>query len=125
MISWTPEGAIPGTVVIVEDIISAWKLWYATEIRAVALLGTHLTIEAAMEIQQNASHVIFALDADATRKSWDMIRKWGGGFYTSRVLELTKDIKNMDIEAIQDMIDHAGLDTISGMRARPRRVGTN
>lgn len=125
MISWTPIGAVPDTVVIVEDIVSAWKLWYAAEIRAVALLGTHLTVEAATEVLDNANHVMIALDADATARAWQIVRRWGVAFATCRVLELTKDIKNMDIEAIQDMIDHAGLDTISSMRARPRRVGTN
>lgn len=78
---------------LVEDQISALKL-AAKGIRAVALLGTNITLEALSEIQKQAESVVIALDADATAKAFRLARKYGSAFKSCQVKILTKDIKD-------------------------------
>jgi DNA primase len=94
MISWYPFPADPDSVTLVEDQISAMKYRAATGNITVALLGTHLTVAAAGEIQRYAKRVTIALDADATAKAFAMARRWGAAFETCKVKILTKDIKD-------------------------------
>lgn len=98
MISWAnlgPDNAYmeTRTVWLVEDQISALKL-AARGIRAVALLGTNITLEALSEIQKQADSIVIALDADATAKAFILARKYGSAFKSCQVKILTKDIKD-------------------------------
>lgn len=105
MISWTPaysRGA--DTIWIVEDVVSAAKLWGFAPVRAVALLGTHMTQDAAAEIQRHAQHVVIALDADATGKAFLMARRWGAAFKSCQVQILTHDIKDLSVDEIQALV---------------------
>lgn len=104
MLSWTPGGDNYAGVWIVEDQISALKLWTIASVRAVALLGTHLSAGGAAEIKATTNHVTIALDADATARSFDLARTWGGFFKSCRVQILQQDIKDMPVEAIREMI---------------------
>ena len=104
MISWTPRGDNYAGVWVVEDQISAVKLWTVASVRAVALLGTHLSAASYAEIVKHTSHLTIALDADATAKAFDLARVWGGSFKSCRVQILSQDIKDMPVQAIQDMV---------------------
>lgn len=108
MLSWTPTGDFYDGVWLVEDQISAWKLWDVASVRAVALLGTDLSAEKVAEIQKHANHVTIALDADATAKAFILARKWGAAFQSCRVWILTRDIKDMSAKDIQRMAIDAG-----------------
>lgn len=94
MISWTPGGNSKRTVLMVEDQISALKYYGKTGERAVALLGTNLTMEAIAEVQLLTDHLVIALDADATAKAFRLARKYGSAFKSCQVKILTKDIKD-------------------------------
>lgn len=95
MLSWTRHNGYEfDSVILVEDQISALKYAAFTGMRAVALLGTNLTIQAVAEIQRNAKHVTIALDADATAKAFRIARRWGAAFSSCQVKILDKDIKN-------------------------------
>lgn len=95
MISWTT--AYVGQemkVTLVEDQVSALKYAQSTGMRAVALLGTNLTVAAVGEIQRHAEHVTIALDADATAQAFRIARRWGAAFKSCQVKILQKDIKD-------------------------------
>lgn len=104
MLSWTPGGDNYAGVWIVEDQISALKLWTIASVRAVALLGTHLSAIGVAEIKATTNYVTIALDADATAQAFDLARTWGGSFKSCRVQILQQDIKDMPVEAIREMI---------------------
>jgi len=93
------------TVVIVEDQISALRLWQMNY-KAVALLGTHLNMARVRIIQRlRARRTVFALDPDATDKAFEFARKWGLALPSVRVALLEKDIKDMgDDTEIKDAI---------------------
>lgn len=85
-------------VVLVEDQISAIKLWNEG-ITSVALLGTELNEEKVREIAQfGAKTVIIALDRDATTKAFKHARKWGLAFPSVKVAMLNGDIKDTPFE---------------------------
>jgi hypothetical protein len=85
----------PGTIVLVEDQVSALRAAVAG-VRAVALLGTYMDGEKVREIaQQKPREVIIALDADATEQAFGLARRWGLAFRSTRVAMLPCDIKDM------------------------------
>jgi DNA primase len=69
-------------------------------LRAVAILGTGVNAEKIAEIQKKSTHVLIALDADATGQAFAMARKWGNAFDTCRVIVLSKDIKDSSDEEL-------------------------
>ena len=105
MIHWTQEADYFDGVYLVEDWLSAEKLWETSSVRAVALLGTSLNAPAVAEIQAHANHCVIALDSDATTKAFMLARRWGAAFSSCMVQVLTRDIKDMPAEEIQQMVD--------------------
>lgn len=94
VMSWYGYSAADLPLVVVEDQISALRV-SAEGGTAAALIGTSLSLEKVAEIQrENPSEVIFALDRDATSKSFEHARKWGQAFRKSRVVILDRDIKD-------------------------------
>lgn len=84
-----------GPIIVVEDIPSAVRAAQAGFANAVALCGTSCGHEYALEIAQNNSRVVWALDADATTTAMRMHQQWQPLFDESRVLVLPCDIKDM------------------------------
>lgn len=125
MISWTPEGDYYDGVYLVEDTISALKLWEVASVRAVALLGTHLSANAVAEIQEHANNITIALDADATAKAFMLARRWGAAFKSCHVQRLTRDIKDMPFEDIQAMVNknNERFSNFSGLSRRSGGMG--
>jgi hypothetical protein len=79
--------------VIVEDQISAIKL-SAYGCNSVALLGTHLNMPKAREIQRVAKRITIALDADATNKAFKMAKDYGLAFEKVKVVLMEQDVKD-------------------------------
>lgn len=125
MISWSPPGDYYDGVYLVEDQISALKLWQVASVRAVALIGTHLSANAIAEIQSHANNITIALDADATAKAFMLARRWGPAFKSCHVQVLTCDIKDMPSSDIQEMVDknNERFADFSGMSRRQGGMG--
>lgn len=81
-------------VVVVEDIPSAVRA--ARYVNAVSLCGTGCGHDYLNELSAHTRRVMWALDADATSLAIQLHRKGSLLFDESRVLVLTKDIKDMD-----------------------------
>ena len=90
-----------GSVILVEDIISANKMF--PHFPCVALLGVHLN-EKKMEylLQQGVNHVIIALDNDATRQAIRIARKW---IVKLTILPLARDLKDETDERLQEIAE--------------------
>jgi Toprim-like len=103
---WNTFGGVPvdveDTVVLVEDQISATRVLIDTSLVSVAILGTGINEEKVSELQRHARNILIALDADATGQSFSMARKWGQAFGSCRVVILSKDIKDMQREMVQE-----------------------
>lgn len=80
-------------VLVVEDIPSAVRASRYTN--AVALLGTGVRLDDALEIAAHFRSVTWALDADATKLALKWHMKYGGFFESSELLVLQKDLKDM------------------------------
>jgi len=90
--------------VVVEDIPSAVRVAQAG-VNAVALLGTAVGLPKAIEIAKNApGEIVIALDQDATRKSFEVVQRYGLLFGDSRVLPIPKDFKDMTEEELQEIL---------------------
>lgn len=88
------------TVVVVEDQISALKLWQSG-LTSVALMGNVMNAAKVREISGlRPDEVVIALDADATNEAVAMARTWGLAFPKTRVALLERDIKDTDNEDI-------------------------
>lgn len=95
---------VEGTsVVVVEDIPSAIRL-REFGVRAVSVLGTHLTDEAADELITEAEQVVFALDRDAFKKSVALNEKLRIHFRDTAVLLLPKDFKDQQEEEVKECL---------------------
>lgn len=94
-----------GPVVLVEDIPSAVRL--SKHVRACALLGTSVTEDAADEIYSMAqdSHVVIALDNDATLCALKLAREFSLYWTDVHVKPLQKDVKDMTEEELCQLID--------------------
>ena len=88
--------------IIVEDIPSAVRASLYTN--AVALLGTGVRFDDAMEIAAHYRHVTWALDKDAASLSLKWHLKYGCLFEQSEILLLEKDLKDMDEEALAKLL---------------------
>lgn len=117
MVSWyaTAWESKHHFVILVEDQLSALRLmsYFDTydrdaEVAVCALLGTGLNQERIAEIQRVASvhaTVVIALDNDATGQAFAHARKWGHAFAHTRVMVLSKDIKDMTNREIEDLLE--------------------
>ena len=91
-------------LIIVEDIISAWKaVTYLDDTDAMPLLGTSLSTNNLNKIWDTYQSVIIALDKDATDKAISMSRRIFVGVDKCKVVALELDIKDMTIEEIQNV----------------------
>ena len=89
-------------LIIVEDIISAWKaVTYLDDTDAMPLLGTSLSTNNLNKIWDTYNSVTIALDKDATDKAINMSRRIFVGVDKCKVVALEFDIKDMAIEDIQ------------------------
>ena len=101
-ISWykTTPGA---PTILVEDIPSAVRA--AEYLNSVALLGTGIGTDRAVEIADTATRpVVLALDQDATSLAFKWARKYSLLWEDVEVLPLTKDIKNMTEQELQELL---------------------
>jgi len=97
-------GPAPRTIVLVEDIVSALKVWQAGP-TAVALLGTHVNADKVRELaMMRPKEVVIALDKDATSEAFRIARKWGLAFPKVRVAMLQRDLKDTPAADILDTI---------------------
>lgn len=80
--------------VIVEDIPSAVRVSMCG-VNAVALLGTLVNVDKALELVKYSGHVVVALDQDATDKAFRIAREYGLMWGMVSVLPLQKDFKDM------------------------------
>lgn len=89
---------------MVEDQFSAMRLWQEG-LSAVALLGTHINHERAVEISSVSSDVFLALDKDATAKSIGYAAQFRYAF-NAKVVALSKDIKDMGQEELKEFLNN-------------------
>jgi len=89
--------------IVVEDIPSAVKA--SKYVNAVALLGTGIGLDRAIEIAANSTSVIMALDNDAISLSFKWARKYSLLWGDVSVLPLHKDIKDMKENDIKELLN--------------------
>ena len=92
-------------LVVVEDIPSAVRASKYTN--AVALLGTGCTFDDAAEMSAHFDKVVWALDKDACNISLKWMFKFGGLFRENSVLMLQEDMKDMEEEALEALLQEA------------------
>lgn len=90
------------THVLVEDSVSALKVWQAG-LSCIALHGTHLSTEAALYLAERVTRVAIALDQDATQTAVKLYRKIGVLFESCTWVPLFRDLKYEDEETIRGM----------------------
>jgi len=89
-----------GTLIIVEDIISALRLTPYADV--VALTGTNLLRPILDEIKSRRyDRVYLALDNDAIDKSFVLVRRLSNIIPNLRILPLEQDVKNMTREDVE------------------------
>ncbi len=93
-----------GTCAVVEDWLSARKL--APIIPTVALLGTHLTEESALEIRKYYDNLLLALDYDAVDKARKLRETWKGVFHSIDVVLLKADVKDTAYHTLQQVFSN-------------------
>ena len=100
--SWYVHDDDFSRVILVEDQVSALKLSrYCT---AVALLGTSMSHEAAIEVSTTRpKHVTIALDEDAINTAYKLKRWFGLLWPSTDVLHLRKDVKDMTYKQNREM----------------------
>lgn len=101
-LSWYREH-LRGPTIVVEDIPSAVRA--NRYVNSVALLGTGIGPERAIEIADYATRpIIMALDQDATDLSFKWANKWSLLWGDVEVLPLTKDLKNMTEDELMELL---------------------
>lgn len=102
-LSWYKTTPYAATVVV-EDIPSAVRA-STCGVNAVALLGTGVGVDRAIEIAENARNgIIMALDNDAIDLSFRWAKKYTLLWGSVSVLPLSKDMKDMDQEELQGIL---------------------
>lgn len=93
-------------LVIVEDIISALRL-YAAGISSCALLGTNINLDklSILASIRGPERLYIALDADALATSIEGKIKFQSVFSNLKIVELDKDIKNKDELELKSFLD--------------------
>lgn len=116
-----PQGYEPGLVIIVEDVLSAMRLAQQGA-TGVALLGCHMTYDAALEIAQNTAgqQAVLALDRDAFAKSLDLWKRHHALFNPPlRVQRLARDVKDDEPDNVKNWIlEHDTRTTTTARNAR-------
>ena len=99
------EWALRGddTVYLVEDCLSALKLWQAG-VSSIALLGTKLDDSTALEISKAYRKVVFCLDNDATAKAVELSRKYNLLFDKVSILVPRVDPKDMPMDELENLL---------------------
>ena len=115
--SWYRYNGPDNLLLIVEDIPSAVRA--ARYVNSLALCGTGVGPEYAGEISAYYKNVVWALDEDALATAMKLHRKYAMWFDSSRVLPLTKDIKDLEEEEVQELLQ--GLTTQNDSNNRSRR----
>lgn len=98
---------IAGTVLAVEDWISAEKVQVSGAASAVALNGTYLSLDMVEEMVRVADgrQVVLALDRDAYAKAIDYSKRYGELFAPRlRVARLKRDLKHEPSERIREVV---------------------
>lgn len=104
-LGWNKTYRNPEQVVVVEDIPSAIRLG-EFGVRAVSLLGTHMTEEAKDELIQEATDVAFALDRDAYAKAQGLARDMRIHFRECTAVLLPKDFKDQTDEEVMGCLTY-------------------
>ena len=99
-----PENPETKTVVLVEDYISALKVFQAGYV-AVSLFGTSITPSLAKEIANCGfcTEVVLWLDADAKNQAFDQIKRWGV-LLNIRLMQSRSDPKDLSEEFIKEVL---------------------
>ncbi len=97
----SPSGG--DTVYLVEDCLSCLKIWQAGR-PAIALLGTKLDDNTALEISKVFRKVVFCLDNDATAKSVELSREYNLLFDKVSILVPPADPKDMQPEELENLL---------------------
>lgn len=93
-----------GTIVLVEDQISAMKVAQAGA-TGVALLGVGLNLDKVRELQKmHPRRVLVALDPDAGHLGFQMVGKWSNAFPKMRVLLPDADLKELPNDDVLDLL---------------------
>jgi len=96
-------GKFSGTVVVVEDCISACAVAKTGDFTGLALLGTNVTPES-NSIILSFDRCLVALDPDATSKSVDIARKLSWQLPTF-VVKLKNDLKYFNTEEVRNILN--------------------
>jgi len=102
-LSWYQSKEPGGTCLVVEDIPSAVRA--GAHVSSVSLLGTGCGLEYALEIADNASHVVWALDADAVDQSIKLYNRYKGLMESSEVMILERDLKDESEENLAKLLE--------------------
>lgn len=103
-LSWSPLiSNEPRNVVIVEDILSAWKVGQAHEdLRGVAINGANVGYAEVKEIMETRPYsVTIWLDPDATKQAFSILNKWGLSMPRCSVVTSIQDPKDELPEVIR------------------------
>jgi hypothetical protein len=93
-------------VVLVEDILSAWKVSQCTYAYGVSLNGADLGYEEVKEVcSVSPLKVSIWLDPDATNQAYKIQSKWGMSFNDCAVLTGDDDPKALSQEILQEKLD--------------------
>jgi len=103
MLGWFRATTTDGLTVVVEDIPSAVRLAYHG-INAVAMCGGEIGEGPITELMEVSTSVRWAFDDDATRKAVAHHRRWRFYFEDSRVVELARDVKDMNEDEVIELI---------------------
>jgi len=101
-LSWYKNHSDRPTV-LVEDIPSAVRASHY--VNSVALIGTAIGLDKALEIAQYATRpIVIALDQDATAKSFQHAERYGLMWDGPEILTLNKDMKDMSHDELQELL---------------------
>lgn len=101
-LSWHVNHTAPD-IIVVEDQLSAIRS--SVYLTSVALLGTHLNIERAVEIKKHSKGRVFlALDADAWNKTVEYVAEFRW-LLDLIPIKLGKDLKNLNEQELKEFIN--------------------
>lgn len=96
-------------LLIVEDIPSAVRAYFHFDGDVMAICGGSVGNDYFPEIAKHTKNLIWALDEDNTIGAIKLSRKFSLFFESSRAIQLTKDLKNMTEQEIQEVFDRHGI----------------
>jgi len=108
-LSWSDEPTDADHIVVVEDILSAWKIGQSSNAIGVALNGADMGYEEVKEIGAvRPVSVSVWLDPDATNQAYKIVHKWGLSFNYCSVITSDKDPKDISPEEIKEKLSNVG-----------------